>query len=93
MRRPLSAIIIAIVTVVLLIPALFLLVHVTFVDDPSARGIVPAVLLSVGVPLTGGGLCALTVGGPAGRDIWFRPPFIYLPVGLLLLFAAGVAVA
>ena len=92
-RRPVSAILIAVVTAVLLIPVLLLLVQVTFGDHPSVRGIVPAVLLAVGIPLAGGGLFALTVGGPAGRDTWLRPPVIYLPVGLILLVAAALAVA
>jgi hypothetical protein len=92
-RRPVSAIVIAIVTFVLLVPAVLLLVRATFVDDPTARGIVPAVLLTLGLPLTGVGLYALAGGGPAGRDVWLRPPVAYLPVGLLLLLAAGLAVA
>ena len=92
-RRSVSAVLIAAVTIALLIPVLLLLVHVTFVVAPSVRGIVPAVLLAVGLPLAGGGLFALARGGPAGRDIWLRPPAIYLPVGLFLLLAAGIAVA
>lgn len=92
-RRPVSAVIIALVTVALTVPALMLLVQVTFVDHPAVRGIVPAVLLTIGVPLAGGGLTALTLGGPTGRDVWLRPPVIYLPIGLLLLLAAAAAVA
>jgi len=92
-RRPFSALLIAIVTVLLLVPAVMLLIRVTFVDDPTVRGIVPAVLLTLGLPLTGIGLYALAAGGPAGRDVWLRPPVAYLPVGLLLLLAAGLSVA
>jgi hypothetical protein len=92
-RRPVSAVLIAIVTVILLVPVVLLLIHVTFIDDPSVRGIVPSVLLTLGLPLTGGGLYSLAAGGPVGRDVWLRPPVAYLPVGLLLLLAAGLSVA
>jgi hypothetical protein len=93
-RRPVSAVVFAVVTIVLLIPALMLLVQATFVDDPTARGVVPAVLLTLGLPLTGFGLYSLAGGGRAGvRDAWLRPPLAYLPIGLLLLLAAGLGVA
>ena len=92
-RRPFSAMLIAIVTVLLLVPVVLLLIQVTFVDDPAVRGIVPAVLLTLGLPLTGIGLYALARGGPASRDVWLRPPVAYLPVGALLLLAAGLSVA
>lgn len=92
MSRPVSAILIAVVTIGLAIPALVLLVQVTFVDQPTVRGVVPALLLTIGVLLAGGGLCALALGGPAGRDTWLRPPALYLPLGLVLLLAAAVAV-
>ena len=93
-RRPASAMVIAVVAVLLMVPVVLLLVQVTFIDDPSVRGIVPAVLLTLGLPLTGIGLYALAArGGPIGRDSWLRPPVAYLPVGMLLLLAAGLAVA
>jgi hypothetical protein len=92
-RRPVAAILIAIVTVLLLVPTVMLLIRVTFIDDPAVRGIVPAVLLVLGLPLSGAGLYALAAGGPAGREVWLRPPVVYLPVGLVLLLAAGISVA
>lgn len=93
-RRPVSAVVFAAVTVVLLIPALLFLIQATFVDDPSARGVVPAVLLTLGLPLTGFGLYSLAGGGRAStRDAWLRPPLAYLPIGLVLLLAAGLGVA
>jgi hypothetical protein len=93
-RRPASAVVIAVVAVLLMIPVILLLIQVTFVDDPAVRGIVPAVLLALGLPLTAFGLYRLAAGGaPAGRDSWLRPPIAYLPIGLLLLLAAGLAVA
>ncbi len=93
-RRPISAFVFAGVTVVLLIPAILLLVQAAFVDDPSARGVVPAVLLTLGLPLTGFGLYSLAGGGlTSARDTWLRPPLAYLPIGLVLLLAAGLGVA
>ena len=93
-RRPVSAVVFAIVTVVLMLPAVLLLIQATFVDDPTARGVVPAVLLTLGLPLTGFGLYSLAGGGRAGvRDAWLRPPLAYLPIGLVLLLAAGLGVA
>jgi hypothetical protein len=92
-RRPVSAMVFAVVVAVLAIPAVMLLVRVTFVDEPSARGVVPAVLLTLGLPLTGLGLHAVAGGGASGRDAWLRAPAVYLPVGLVLLLAAGLGVA
>ncbi len=93
-RRPISAVIIAVVSALLMVPVLLLLVQVTFVDDPGVRGVVPAVLLTLGLPLTGIGLYAVAAhNGPGDRAVWLRPPVVYLPVGLLLLLAAGLAVA
>jgi hypothetical protein len=93
-RRPVSAVVIAVIAVLLMVPVILLLIQVTFVDDPAVRGIVPAVLLTLGLPLTGLGLYRLAVAGAsAGRDAWLRPPVAYVPIGLLLLLAAGLAVA
>jgi hypothetical protein len=93
-RRPRTALVIAIITALLMVPVVLLLVQVTFIDDPAVRGIVPAVMLTLGLPLTGLGLYSLAAGSiPAGRDAWLRPPVTYLPVGLVLLVAAGLAVA
>ncbi|MEV4707661.1 hypothetical protein [Actinoplanes sp. NPDC049316] len=93
-RRPVTAVIFAAVTAVLLVPTLLLLVHVTFVSDPVARGVVPAVLLTLGLPLTGAGMYSLAgAGRVAAREAWLRPPLAYLPIGLVLLLAAGLAVA
>lgn len=92
-RRPISSILVAIVMIVLMIPVVRLLVDATFTGDPTARAIVPAVLLTLGFALCGIGLFAVARGGPIAREAWLRPPVAYLPAGLILLLAAGLAVA
>jgi len=93
-RRPASAVVVAIVTVVLMVPVVRLLFQAAFAHTPVAGSIVPAVLLTLGLPLTGAGLYALAGGGrPQNRDTWLRPPVAYLPTGLLLVLAAAIAVA
>jgi hypothetical protein len=92
-RRPVTSFLVAIVMVVLMVPVVRLLLVETFSGDPTARGIVPAVLLTLGFTLTGIGLFAVARGGPLSRESWLRPPVAYLPAGLILLLAAGLAVA
>jgi hypothetical protein len=92
-RRPATSFLVAIVMVVLMIPVLRLLIDATFTGDPSARSIVPSVLLTLGFTLTGIGLFSVAKGGPISREAWLRPPVAYLPAGLILLLAAGMAVA
>lgn len=91
-RRPISSVVLTAVAVVLLLPALRLLLSVTFASDPDARGIVPAALLTLGLALSAVGLFAAGGGAPS-RDAWLRAPLAYLPAGLILLLAAGLAVA
>jgi hypothetical protein len=92
-RRTASSFVVAAGMVVLMIPVVRLLLQATFTGTPSARNIVPAVLLTLGFALTGIGLFAVAGNRPASRDAWLRPPVAYLPAGLLLLLAAGLAVA
>ncbi|MGK5678714.1 hypothetical protein [Actinoplanes sp. URMC 104] len=92
-RRPVSSLLVALVTLVLMIPVVRLLLEATFTADPTPRAVVPAVLLTLGFTLAGIGLFSVARGGPVTRDTWLRPPAAYLPVGLVLLLAAGLAVA
>ncbi|MEV4346124.1 hypothetical protein AB0J83_16775 [Actinoplanes sp. NPDC049596] len=92
-KRSTTSFLVAIVMIVLMIPVVRLLIDATFTGDPTPRAIVPAVLLTLGFTLSGVGLFALAKGGPTGREAWVRPPVAYLPVGLILLVAAGLAVA
>jgi hypothetical protein len=91
--RTKSSFVVAIGMVVLMVPVVRLLLQATFTGDPTARTTVPAVLLTLGFALTGIGLFALAGNRPSGREAWLRPPIAYLPAGLLLLLAAGLAVA
>lgn len=92
-RRTRSSFVVAIGMVVLMVPVVRLLLQATFTGTPTARDIVPAVLLTLGFALTGIGLFTLAGSRPLGREAWLRPPIAYLPAGLLLLLAAGLAVA
>jgi hypothetical protein len=92
-RRPVTSFLVAVVMSVLMIPVVRLLLAETFAGSPTPRGIVPAVLLTLGFTLAGIGLFAIARGGPISRDSWLRPPVAYLPAGLILLLAAGLAVA
>jgi hypothetical protein len=93
-RRPVLALVFAVVTGVLMIPVLRLLVAGAFASRPTAGGIVPAVLLTLGLPLTGVGLYAVAgAGRTVDREAWLRPPVGYLTVGLVLLVAAALATA
>jgi hypothetical protein len=91
-RRPVSAAVSGVVTALLLIPAVRLLIDGATAHQPTARGIVPAVLLTLGLPLTGIGLYAVaSAGRTLDRSAWTRPPVGYLVVGLVLLVAAALA--
>jgi hypothetical protein len=92
-RRTASSFVVAIGMIVLMIPVVRLLLQATFTGTPSARNIVPSVLLTLGFVLTGIGLFAVAGNRPLNREAWLRPPVAYLPAGLLLLLAAGLAVA
>ena len=91
-RRPALAVAEAVVTALLMVPVVRLLAHVAFSGTPTAAGIVPAVLLTLGLPLTGVGLYGIAGAGRAlDREAVLRPPTCYLLVGLILLLAAGLA--
>jgi hypothetical protein len=93
-RRPVSAVLIAIVTAVLMVPVVRLLLDAALAEQPAAGQIVPSVLLTLGLPLTGIGLFAVAgLGRAPDRAAWSRPPVGYLAVGLILLVAAALATA
>ncbi len=91
-RRPVSAVLLAVLTAALMIPVIRLLIDAALADRPTAAGIVPAVLLTLGLPLTGVGLYAVAAAGRTiDRGAWLRPPAGYLLVGLALVAAAALA--
>ncbi|GAA0550363.1 hypothetical protein GCM10010172_35530 [Paractinoplanes ferrugineus] len=92
-RRPISVFVLGFVTIVLAVPVIRLLIDEGFRGNPAPAGIVPAVLLTLGFTLTAVGLFGLAKGGTIEREAWWRPPTAYLPMGLILLVAAGLAVA
>jgi len=66
-----------------------------FGDRASAGGVLAGIFGMAGVPLVTIGLYALATGAalaaPTPGRPWLRPPLAYLPVGLGLLIAAGLA--
>ena len=73
-RRPATSFLVAIVMAILMIPVVRLLIDATFSGDPSARAIVPAVLLTLGFTLTGIGCSRWPAGArSAGRPGCARP--------------------
>ncbi|MDR7273339.1 hypothetical protein [Catenuloplanes atrovinosus] len=91
-RRPILAVPIGLVAVLLEIPALRLLLDGFTGGTAAAGNLVSGLALALSLPLTGFGLYALlTTGRAADHRTWWRPPLAYLPLGLILLIAAAVA--
>jgi hypothetical protein len=83
----------AVVAELLLVPVL---VAGEFAHPVIAGAVLGALFAMVGIPLTAVGLYALVTGpsaasGPNAVGAWLRTPLAYLPVGLVLLVAAGLA--
>ncbi|MDQ0369084.1 hypothetical protein [Catenuloplanes indicus] len=91
-RRPILAVPIGLVALLLEIPALRLLLD-GFTGGTAAVGnLVSGLALALSLPLTGVGLYALlTTGRAADHRTWWRPPLAYLPLGIVLLLAAAIA--
>ncbi|MDR7324905.1 MULTISPECIES: hypothetical protein [Catenuloplanes] len=91
-RRPILAVPIGLVALLLEIPALRLLLDGFTGGTAAAGNLVSGLALALSLPLTGVGLYALlTTGRAADHRTWWRPPLAYLPLGIVLLLAAAIA--
>jgi hypothetical protein len=95
-RRPTVAIPLAVATVLLALPAVRLLLSSAFGSTLSAAGVISAIFTLIGLPMVAAGLYGLLTGAlrvpqAPGVAAWLRTPMAYLPIGLVLFIAAGLA--
>jgi hypothetical protein len=94
-RRPGTAAVLTVITVVFEVVALRLLGAALFDKPVSVGGSIASAFLVLGLPMFGLGLYGLLSGAAAtpgaGGRVWLRTPLVYLPVALTLFLAAGLA--
>jgi hypothetical protein len=96
-RRPVVAVALALVAVLLGIPAFLLLGEAATADRISASGVVVGSLLVLGLPSFVAGMYGLITGAGwaverHGARVLLRPPLSYLVIGITLLLGAALAV-
>lgn len=95
-RRPGVAILLGIAAIVIDLMLLPVLLRGEFAHAINPSGVLGGLFAMIGIPMVAYGLYGLACGAATARGSnpvsgWLRPPLAYLPVGLLLLIAAGLA--
>ncbi|HET8684651.1 MAG TPA: hypothetical protein VFM54_22690 [Micromonosporaceae bacterium] len=95
-RRTTMAIPIWVGAALLALPVLRLLLDSAFGSPLSAAGVISGIFALIGLPLVAAGLYGVLTGAlrmpdAPGALAWLRVPAVYLPIGLVLFLAAGLA--